>query len=260
MCGRVMHNNPCTTNMEEEDPVVSTLPLHLCTRLAPYLHTIHNPPALVPEEDNCGAVKCKLKPKHGWLWMETPLDSHHYTVDRERTVEFSRSAQTTSAHSLSLDMSSSKGFVGDIQLSTDGDRFVMVRTDQGVFLTPLCGHVDMRPSLLGVDLMASQAAADQTTNKNKFSEEQEQKIMPTFQKRETEEQQLARLSSYDHLHKVWEEEQWADATYFGRTLEETVGVSSRLVSSGTEDTLPTFGISTFMRNMGIINSEKDNSE
>lgn len=242
---------------QDDDPVVTTLPLLLSTRLAPYLHLVHNPPATDPE-DGCSAFKCRIKPKHGWLWLETAADPHHLTVDRQRAADFARAAAGHKAvGGLTVDMAAVRAFVGDVEGPVQ-DQFVMVRTDEAVVLTPIQGRVDIRPSLLGVDLVAAERAQATTTasasTKKDTDPSTEQRIMPTFQKRETEEQQQARLSSYDHLHKVWEEEPWTGATYFPAHLEEAVGISARLVDTACTgpDTIQTHGTATFMRNMGII--------
>ena len=122
-----------------------------------------------------------------------------------------------------------------------------------------------KTTLVGKLMAADKAHISQSgAGKKSDGDSSEQKIMPTFQKRETEEQQQARLSSYDHLHKVWEEEPWTGATYYPAQLEETIGIAARLVADASSladaDCLPTHTTVSFMRNMGLIRADEEEGD
>jgi hypothetical protein len=243
------------------DPVTETVPVYLSTHLSPYLHTVSHLP---PDRDR---LKLRLKPTHGTLFLHSPSSSGR--VDRARAAEFAKAAGA-STHPLAFDMGSEKAVVGGVEAVLD--RFVLVRTGDGrAVLSPIAGHVDLRPSLLGVDLLS--VATTSTSGAIKKTET-DQPVLPTFQKRETEEQQLARLSSYDHLHRVWEEEQWTAGSFYPAETEEARGIVSRMLdgdcstgggstgdgSTGGTAHLPTHSTSTFLRNFGIVKADTEQCE
>lgn len=241
---------------DDDDEVMESLPLYLNTTLTPYLHTINN----TPKDDQ---LKCKMKLKHGWLWVEQPSSPHHPTFDADRAEELSSRATKPSSASnqqLVFDFAQSRALVGEI-CSPLNDHFVMIKRKDAVILAPITGACELRSSLLPIDLASSPSShinnPDNKQSRNLvLAATEEQRILPQFQKRETEEQQAARLSSYEHLHKVWEEEAWTAMNHYPEACQESSILSANLVNINTSnndlDTLMTIHeTEQFMLNMGF---------
>lgn len=228
---KCMDKHPYSQGMDSSDEIAQELPLYLNTALTPYLHTISGIPAH-PEHSSMNH-KVRMKRQQGWLWVEMPTDCRHPTFDHLKAATFQPAESSES--DVTFSFKQSRGYVGMREQCSD--QFILVKRGDTVCLTPVKGAISLHPSLAPLDALDATKLAESKALrrpsediKNSSNPSSSSKlVLPVIQKRETEEQLAARLTSYAHLHKLWLDDAWHQMAHYPAASAESSSVAFKLL-------------------------------
>ncbi|ORX73253.1 hypothetical protein DL89DRAFT_255362 [Linderina pennispora] len=223
---------PATDYGLPDDEIVAEIPVFLTEKIGKNLHLLQYP--LKAGSIGPGELRpstARIKPIHGQIEMDIPLDVTSPMYNRERGQE------------LGIGLSDS-GRLLDIQTIVSVDipksstYLAGVLKNRELHLTPIEKITQLRPSLKYLDKVAEKERAASKLDyddEDTKEEKQVQTVQVSVRSAQAEEALRQQQNSIASIQKRLEEEPWSSLTYYDIGSDESAAVSSQLVAANTED-------------------------
>ncbi|KAL0586716.1 hypothetical protein ABG067_003704 [Albugo candida] len=204
--------------MEENDPIIAEIPVHLVETQRGKLHLIQYPlrPSYRPMPT--APQKARLKPQNRILQLDYDgrLSAQNYDRDAEDYLQ---------QRYLRLQSS---------QVKEQSNNAIGVLRQGQLHLTPLHSVLQMRPSLLHIDNAVEEELSDE--EKEMVDETQVKQVQFEFKKKHGERSMKALQNSYQHKKQQINAERWKDLSIFEQSNEHTLDEFENFFSE-REDTI-----------------------
>ncbi|KAJ2776399.1 hypothetical protein H4R18_005687 [Coemansia javaensis] len=223
-----------------DDEIVAEVPVFLTQKLERQLHLLQYPQRVgVLRPGELLPRAARIKPVHGQIELDIPLDVHSPMYNKARGVELGegiaddgRLLDTTTLVSVDIPKSS--------------EYLAAVVRDGEVHLTAIDRVTQLRPSLKYLDRIAEKKAASRKADNSddEAAEKKEvkaQTVQVTVRSAQAEEALRQQQNSIAYMQQRLEEEPWADLAYFDVGTDESAAVCAGLVAGSRDDLVCTMG-------------------
>ncbi|XP_046662754.1 DNA-directed RNA polymerase III subunit RPC5 [Homalodisca vitripennis] len=228
-------------NEDEEDPVVSEMPVFLAHTLEDQLYLIQHPTrpaALPPENDNI--IRCCFKPDHQELLMELSVDTENPNYDTSHGEQIAINVdggKKPTGYSL-MD----KRTLQSTRVVTDTSSCALATLkNRQMFIVPLKGIMSVQPTFPHLDVTDKRAKEEAKEMGEDVSggeeEESEKQVTVKFARQESDRVKRAREQSYNYLSKRSAEEKWYQTKYHLPNSRQSEREKAKLTSVELSDQL-----------------------
>ncbi|KAJ1990646.1 hypothetical protein GGI25_004093 [Coemansia spiralis] len=215
-----------------DDEIVAEIPIYLTHDLAKNLHLLQYP-------QRSGSIKpgellpsvARIKPIHGQIEMDIPLDVQSPMYNKERGLELGAGL---SDNNRLLDITT----LVSVNIPKNSTYAAGVFQNGELHLTPIEKITQLRPSLKYLDRVAEKELAasklDIDDEEEEYKEVKAQTVQVTVRSAQAEEALRQQHNSIAFMHQKLEEEPWSKLLYFDVGTEESNAVYSKLFASNRE--------------------------
>ncbi|XP_065352356.1 DNA-directed RNA polymerase III subunit RPC5 [Cloeon dipterum] len=225
-----------TNGVEEDDPVVQRIPVHLSKGSAGQLFLFESSPnVLINNLDGDRIVKSRIKPKQQKVELHLKLDVESSNFNRDLARKLASGAPKTSVDA-SKNLVETQILTSSLAVPQNPERFaIAVAQSDGIHLNPLSGIVYLKPSFGYLD----------TTTKKR---EQKEGGPPTVEAAKPVTVKFSRQSAKQlksnqvkaDQQKMQEEEPWCDTEFFDSTHINSIREREKLNCDQTDQDVSNF--------------------
>ncbi|KAJ1664295.1 hypothetical protein EV178_004192 [Coemansia sp. RSA 1646] len=216
-----------------DDEIVAEIPIYLTEKIAKNLHILQ-----YPQKE--GTIKpgvlqpkvARIKPIHGQMEMDIPLDVQSPMYNRDRGLEL---GVGLADNGRLLDITT----LISVNIPKSSTYVAGVFANNGLHLTPIENLTQLRPSLKYLDRVAEKerdaSKLDTDDEDDEKKDVKAQTVQVTVRSAQAEEALRLQQKSIAFMQQKLEEEPWSKLSYFDVDSEESNAVFTKLIAKNTED-------------------------
>lgn len=255
-------------NEDEDDPVVSELPVYLSHTLSDQLFIYQYPtkPVSVPCEKE-KIIKCCIKPQHQEVSIETALDIQSTNYDPSHGEQIAvnvdgKGSKPQMDKFFQSPMMDKKTLYSSRVLADVGSIAVATIRDEKFILSPVKGVISMYPGFPYLDITdkrAKEEAKEQGDVDVSGGEEEDEakQITVKFARQESERVKRAREKSFNYLSKKSAEEPWYHTEFFTSETRSAEVERAKFISVPLEDQISSLSLTPDQYMNDLIPSQED---
>ncbi|XP_063699538.1 DNA-directed RNA polymerase III subunit RPC5 [Culicoides brevitarsis] len=239
--------------MEDDgDEIIETIPVFLSKTLANQLHVLQYPVV----NQNCNfdkshVVNSCVKPLTQQVKIDFALNtaSHNYDAFKGDQLAIAADGRNRSKNDPKPTFRSGRmdkqSYVSSVAMP-EVDRFcVGIIKDGEMYVTPVKGIYQMRPSFSYFDKQDKRAKADKRAEDGDMADEEETKqVTVKFARNESEKVKKAREKSYNYISRMGAEEPWCETLWHPASSEMANMEQQKLLMTGTSFTSDTLNMAS----------------